>query len=274
MGKDTESNIPTKDIRSWDEFEEFLNDKMYRRWIYRGQADANWYLESSYLRYARELNPIIRPKSKKLSLLNKFEKVMFRKFKDQAHLYFTKLPDKNSTVEWLALMQHHGTPTRMLDWSFSPYIALFFAVESAESKFSVYCFNHVKFKQIDTDYFKQIDEDFELLKKEVFIDRRGDKGFMYAYEPPFKHERIVAQQGLFTISSTNYQSYERIIDEYTTRKDIIMKLNFPPKMIPIAIKKLIHMNINAETLFPGIDGFCRSLKHQIFHDARLTKPIC
>ena len=272
--KKKKSDIPTKKINSWDKLEEILNTKKYRKWIFRGQSDASWDLISGYLRYARNIKTITTPDQKRLGPMNMHEKNMFKKFQAHAHLYLTNLPPKTDTIEWLALMQHHGTPTRMLDWSFSPYVALFFAVESADKQFSLYCMKPDEFRSADEDYFGKLGEDLDTLKKKVFIDKRGNKNFLYAYEPKFQHERLVSQQALFTISSSNYESYEQILSNYTLDESAIIKLNFQPSLIPEIMKKLSIMNINAATLFPGLDGFCRSLKHQLFYSPRCFNRIC
>jgi FRG domain len=54
-------------------------------------------------------------------------------FKRRAHQYIPDLPDKEDELEWLALMQHYGAPTRLLDCTTSPYVATFFAATSVQS---------------------------------------------------------------------------------------------------------------------------------------------
>ena len=62
------------------------------------------------------------------------ESRILRIFKRKAHLLLEHLPDEDDSFEWLALMQHHGAPTRLLDFTWSPFVAAFFALERATSQ--------------------------------------------------------------------------------------------------------------------------------------------
>ena len=66
---------------------------------------------------------------------------IIRRFKRQYHLYSSASPDFDDHVEWLAIMQHHGAPTRLLDITYSPYVALYFALEGyvAGEEAAVWC---------------------------------------------------------------------------------------------------------------------------------------
>jgi hypothetical protein len=81
-------------------------------WIFRGQRYADWAIEPKLERFARTLNE--RPDA--------IEGFAVGEFKRQAHHYAKDLPILND-LEWLALMRHHGSPTRLVDFSRSPYVA-------------------------------------------------------------------------------------------------------------------------------------------------------
>ena len=103
------------------------------------------------------------------------------------------LPDKKDKLEWIALMQHYGTPTRFLDITFSPYVAAFFALEVGQDDCCVFALKHKHFTEIDSEHFK--DKNYRDL---LFEDQRGEKSFFIPYEPVMKNERIVSQQGAFS----------------------------------------------------------------------------
>jgi hypothetical protein len=88
------------------------------RWAFRGQG-ADRVLAASIERVA------IRP--------GVAEDYAAREFRRRAHQYVTDVPSVDLDLEWLALMQHHGAPTRLLDWTRSPHVAAFFAAQSSNS---------------------------------------------------------------------------------------------------------------------------------------------
>jgi FRG domain len=61
------------------------------------------------------------------------ERQMLQEFKRRAHFYVSPLPNEGDILGWLALMQHYGAPTRLLDWTYSFYVAAFFALSDAVS---------------------------------------------------------------------------------------------------------------------------------------------
>ena len=109
--------------KSWHELIEILfadsfNEELERHrspYGFRGMTDANYELQTSLTRLKHPIERVARIESR---LLNSFQKY--------AHGFFD---EKYSNWHWLALAQHHGLPTRLLDWTFSPFVALHFATD-------------------------------------------------------------------------------------------------------------------------------------------------
>lgn len=119
-------------VQSWSEF----NHYMTRRdgWAFRGQSDASWPLLSSLPRRLQQNN--VHPDQ-----WRQREERAIRIFRRKAHVY---LPDKSALdddLRCLAMMQHHGAPTRLLDFTKSPFVAAFFALEQARGDAAVYALN-------------------------------------------------------------------------------------------------------------------------------------
>lgn len=98
---------------------------MYDYWIFRGQMDSIWDLESSY-------NRLLKSRPSNYKLLNnpdkrKLEKLLIDIYQSYAHAYLpaNELPAYEMMEEWLALMQHNGTMTRLVDWTYNFFIAVF-----------------------------------------------------------------------------------------------------------------------------------------------------
>ena len=97
--------------------EQLLSIAGNRSWMFRGHARSDWKLETSLER---------RTKTNR-ALAHTIETQMIAEFKRKAGNYSIREPQ--TLVEWLSLMQHYGAPTRVLDWTQSPYVAAFFRLE-------------------------------------------------------------------------------------------------------------------------------------------------
>lgn len=116
-------DITGQTISSWNSFMQLCNTEFTDRWHFRGVLD-NWALETALERAARDWRIPMND-------LPEIEKGLLREFKrayppDES----TLSPDDNDTLGWMALMQHHGAPTRLLDWTYSPFVAAFFALDA------------------------------------------------------------------------------------------------------------------------------------------------
>jgi len=118
-------------VDSWSAFQEIVAGPTFRSWAFRGQGDARWPLYSSISRYLLEHR--VDP-----GAWAEQEERILRIFRRKAHLYLAHVPAEADAFQWLALMQHHGAPTRLLDFTWSPFVAAFFALERATAPAAVW----------------------------------------------------------------------------------------------------------------------------------------
>jgi len=188
------------------------------------------------------------------------------------------------TLYCLSLMQHFWCPTRLLDCTYSPYIAAFFAVEnmSIEQKGKreafVFCFNH---RWINKSAKKNIDNP-KLFKKRfddktindksfraLYMKKGRKKPFIVAENPHRLHRRLAIQKGVFIIQGDITKTMMKNIepmDEWQRKENVtINKLKIDTKEdLKEVYEDLRLMNITHESLFPGLDGFARSLKQNLY----------
>lgn len=252
------STIHEQRLSSWTEFDQFVRNKKFRRWVYRGHTDAKWSLESSLYRLFKDVRTVTRASRGKPKILSRssHERVAIQKFMATARQYDMVLPTDNDPLEWLAIMQHYGAPTRLLDATFSPYVAAYFSIENGTGDTAVFCFRQRVFQELDEDYFRtNVNE----IYSNILTQREN---IIYVYEPRHTTPRLLAQQGLFLVPSSLTRSHNEIIEIYNLTKNDAVKLIIPAKLRDDGVHHLRSMNISSTMLFPGIVGFCRSLRHQ------------
>lgn len=275
-------NITEIKISNWDELKTLISEfnpmknisGLNSFWCFRGQGDSKWGLSTSLERNGLYLN----------------EKSLLDKFKRNAHLY-TNIKEIDSTLEWLSLMQHHGTPTRLLDWTKSPYIATFFALNSTvvEKGYSaLWAINtfplmdklRQKFKRNKRYFFVGEERYFfeNLITDKQFVNlfltdwnEEGNEFFPHVLPviPYHSHKRITIQQGLFLCPTrvavktipieTTFEQNLTLAFEGLNMEESVKKYLIPKKLKAEIISELNYMNINDATLFPGLDGFARFL---------------
>jgi len=255
------------EINEWAKFVELTHKSNgWKNWVFRGQSDYSWDLKTSLERAANDLGVPLYD-------LPNFEQGMVRKFKRQFAHYSNNKPVDNDYVEWLSIMQHYGCPTRLLDFSYSIFIGLFFAVINCNvgREAAVWC---VDSKWLNTKYQnygpKEYAEELNMDKKRRYIKLnkivlKNTSPFLYAINPYHLNKRLSIQQGIFLIPTDltiPYMDNLKATIMGPSDRSMIKKIKIKckQKFIDDSFYYLNRMNINDSTHFPGLDGFSRYLK--------------
>jgi hypothetical protein len=251
-------------------------------WVYRGHQKASWKLKTSLERECERFGI-----SGKEAFRREYN--MVREFRRRLHHYETNVPDRDNVDEWMALMQHYGAPTRLLDFTYSPYVAAYFAFERAES--GIVAVWAVNIGWIENEFKSK--EEFLSLKKdyERYQNYRDSKAFLSLFLSnldnkfvlpvnPFRlNDRLAYQQGVFLAPATlrkrfmeNLHASVSSRDDYRPVKKFTIEVGKQGKIRDKALRTLHSMNINRISLFPGLIGFAESFKVGLMtvHDAHIV----
>lgn len=198
----------------------------------------------------------------------RLEQSLLRNFRKYAHARASNGID--SVWHWLALAQHHGLPTRLIDWTYSPLVALHFATENPGTYAQdgvVWCVNFVKAHELlprrlrvllDREHSDALTVEmlsaFESLQA---IDSLSREAFVAFIEPPSLDDRILNQFALFSMVSDPARGLD---DWLRNHPDLVRRVDVPAELKWEVRDKLDQANINERTLFPGLDGLSRWLE--------------
>ncbi len=236
-------------LSSWKYFSDFINQEMldYTNYVYRGHGNNKWILEPTLDRVIKSPTS-----TKRREHLEKF------KFETRGRRGANP-PILENDNDWWALGQHHGLSTPLLDWTESPFVALYFAASSAREE---------KSSQMSVLSLFQNGVQFinSRIKDDDSIDDiNGHKPTVKIVRPlSDENSRLVSQRGLFTRGPNN-MALESWVKTYTPTIDtlddiiVLMKITIPTTGIQDCMRYLNRMNINHSTLFPDLTGaseFC------------------
>lgn len=194
--------------------------------------------------------------------LPKIEKALLRNFIKYAHRH--KIDSK---WQWLSMAQHFGLPTRLLDWTYSPYVALHFATSNMSHMKEdgiVWCVNIEKaHKLLPSELNDSLKKDDSWVFTLDMLDNKlpdpnswglkdkNNEAFVLFFEPPSMDDRIVNQVALFSVMS----DVNSILDQWLEKNPKIFKKIAVLSDLKWEIRdKLDQSNINERVLFPGLDG--------------------
>lgn len=285
---DVDGLIPTCRVESWEKFLDAMRDPQHNRasseWVYRGQRGGDWPLASTL---GRKFDGGSIPADKRQQLLSQFELAMRGRGYD-----LSAFNGDDAEIEKWAIGQHNGLLTPLLDWTRSPFIALFFAFNTADDakknpSRAVYCVNMSALRTA-------------LGEQTLFRDPMGHN-----------NSRLVNQAGLFTMvpdDDDNFASYvintlqeegvvsaepvtqtatvaspdsEESVVEYTVSdnlsdqlKQYIQKIHIPNVGRMNCLATLRKMNIHNGTLFPDAQGaslYCNDWLERILREEKAER---
>lgn len=247
---------------SWTELSEVLfegswNEPLRRfrsPFAFRGNSDSRHRLQTALSRVGRNASTI--------------ESHLLRNFRKYA---YGTIRGEDTAWSWLAVAQHHGLPTRLLDWSFSPWVALHFATvrpERMDLDAVVWMVNYSRTNELLPDVLKEAlaREGSDVFTAEMLsrvapsleeFDGLAPEPVVLFFDPPSLDARIVNQAALFSVmSSTDIGLYDWLERHPGVYRKVI---------IPAALKwevrdKLDQANITERVLFPGLDGLSAWLR--------------
>jgi len=177
------------------------------------------------------------------------------------------IDEVNNSWELYALMQHYGLPTRLLDWSKSPLVALYFALESNASKLNpdrcVWIIDPFELNDICTNessiFVPTGNGHSELINLENYLPtplrNNGTSGllpFPVAIEPPFTNRRILSQQGCFTVHGSDSKPLQNyFIDKKSAR---IKKVIIPETSRSNLLQELCNLGITEESIYQDLNA--------------------
>ena len=236
--------IPEQAMATWESFKSHVSSlssaeagkSPRERYLFRGQGDAEWKLSSTFDRGFAEVQPERREKIAKQLLEN---------FKRECEIY----PDLKEIVSeeyaLLALGQHYGLPTRLLDWTESPYVAAFFAFQG-----------HLLHDAGRPSSNKRVA--IWMLDREVQHVWSGESGVSLVRPTGWHNDRAKRQVGWFTQSKVPFSCLEDYISSMQNTDNALSRVTLPATEADKALVDLDLMGIHARSLLGDLTGAARS----------------
>ncbi len=251
---------------SWEDVQKLANEfgaeeyeHGHSMYLFRGQGNADWSLHPSLTRATSRIDGASAMVGEYDA--QQIEQQLLSSFREQAHKWLSTIlvgHSRRQVLNWWTVMQHYGAPTRLLDWTESFYVGLYFAIVSqlgsAGALWGVS-------RRIP---FGETPKTEEEIAKRFF---RSDEYRVMFFTANELSDRMTAQQGRFSVADRIYTDHaaanSRAADQYKVDypKDarVFFKITIPADLKPEVLARLRSMNITAAALFPGIDGLGKSI---------------
>jgi|LGOV01.1.fsa_nt_gb hypothetical protein len=252
-----------KKIKSIGEFIEICMDNSFdssimrhrSEFVYRGLSSDGWEIQTSLYRNCGEDSAAIEN-----SLIRNFSKYAFGEI--------DKVSGSSNIWRLLSIAQHYGLPTRLLDWTYSPLVALHFVTENLNLLHKDGVIYQLSLRIVKDKLPKSLLKNMSknssfVLTDEMMnenyceleeFDKSLETDFICFFEPPAIDSRIINQFGLFSIANNANSNLNELVKEYDIVKIII------PKELKMELRDYLdQFNINERILFPGLDGLSKWL---------------
>ena len=250
-------------FKTWEEFRDFLvswrNNAIINYYAFRGHADNSWKIKATLDRIRPDLE-----NSDISSWYRSAEIHTIKRYYSAVNIFKEKIDNYNNIIEELAIMQHYGAATRLLDITLSSFVATYFAladIKYLEKVKCIWAFPYNKINEINKKIFN-VRENDELYKRYNELDITDEKGIdvigMSSYNNKL-NGRQFHQQGAFLYSMSNKHTIEDLLPIYFGDEDTeLIKINFEicgRNNFAYAINDLRNMNLTYSSLFPDLEGY-------------------
>jgi len=243
---------------------------------------VNWYRGCGLASYKLQPSLYRHTKYSKVNDLLKLERIMLEWFKRRASV-FPNAPADNADGSWnqLFFMQHHHVPTRLLDWTDNPFIALYFALSAwqeeksrdktvAKENAAVWVLDPVAWNKVSlTETTWGTHGPLTLMDQEIggYAPRKSDDSTELkamqdnacAVYGVVNSARMVAQRGVFTIFGRNLEPMEKQFDSGFP-KEALLKIIIPAQEIPGLLDSLFAMGFTDSAAYPDLHGLALEIK--------------
>ena len=256
-----------------------------RRWIFRGERNPSNDLTTTLEREALRCEISFGD-------LHRVEGQLVNEFRRRAHHYVSDVPARHDLVEWLALMQHYGAPTRLLDWSYSLLVAAYFAIEKADQdKCIIWGMESLNYTspitiealgaaRVNRHYSENVEPKLLIPPEETkrrlmaivhFLFDVPHRG-LFVVNPFRLSERATIQQSAHVMPGDMSLSFEDNLNAHGREHDNLTRMEIvsSPKVRKEFLVNLHRMNINRATLFPGLQGLAESMNTRLTHPELLS----
>lgn len=233
--------VSRPDLTTWDQFRQWAVSQRPRTYIFRGQRHPTKLVSTFHRTWRKDLSTWISDDVSRL----------FGAVAERLNYPFQMGNLHHNAAIW-SILQHHGYPTPMLDWTFSPFVAAYFAFQDAgeDTAPRIYIFDQARWNE-------------RYGKAQFFVDAAPNQ-LVVIESMQMANPRHGPQQAISTV--TNVADVEGFIRRREQEDGVtyLTVCDLPVASQPQIMRELELMGITYGSLFPGLDGICRDMRDRLF----------